>query len=575
MRKHLTLIFLCLCFLCHARNTNVLYNAVFDSLYIEGLCYKSADSADLALERFLECEKLDEKNAALSFELSKIYTAKKDSAQALSYLKKAYALDKENYFYAICLAELYDDTGDYASAIKIYEKITKRFPKKTNVLYRLARSYALNNELKKSIKVLEKLENRVGQNSKIVTKEKARLYLYINNYKKAIKTVDGLIKKYPVDADLLVFRGEIKMQTKDIEGAINDYIEALKLDINCADAQMALCGYYSEIMDTENLEFYLQLILANENIDIESKTRYIEFAVNFYRKFQNYEDIIEQVFETVIKANPESVDALLMYAEMLMSFQNVPKAIEVFHSAVLLDEKCLVCWQRLVSAKINEDAEGKIDGVKEILSQALSHFPDDPYMLFVQGGIFLDENETVRAFETLKKSLEGIDPKSKIAESIYIMMSQMHSREALLMARDGIMLFPNNLMLLNNYAYNVAICWAEVCEEKPAEELVEYRKFFDEAEKISESTVKADAINPYYLDTYAYILFLQGKYTLAKFYAEQALNYDKEANAEVFEHYGDILNAMGNKESALKYWKQAFEIEPTEKLLNKIKQNEK
>ena len=151
----------------------------------------------------------------------------------------------------------------------------------------------------------------------------------------------------------------------------------------------------------------------------------------------------------------------------------------------------------------------------------------------------------------------------------------MHSREALLMARDGIMLFPNNLMLLNNYAYNVAICWAEVCEEKPAEELVEYKKFFDEAEKISESTVKADAINPYYLDTYAYILFLQGKYTLAKFYAEQALNYDKEANAEVFEHYADILNAMGNKESALKYWKQAFEIEPTEKLLNKIKQNEK
>ena len=120
MRKHLTLIFLCLCFLCHARNTNVLYNAVFDSLYIEGLCYKSSDSTDLALERFLECEKLDTKNAALSFELSKIYTAKKDSAKALSYLKKAYSLDKENYFYAITLAEFYDDAKDYDSAIKIY-----------------------------------------------------------------------------------------------------------------------------------------------------------------------------------------------------------------------------------------------------------------------------------------------------------------------------------------------------------------------------------------------------------------------------------------------------------------------
>ena len=112
MRKYFTLIFLCLCFLCHARSTNVLYNAVFDSLYIEGLCYKTADSVDLALGRFLECEKIDTKNAALCFELSKVYLAKSDSANALLYLKKAYSLDKENYFYAINLAEFYDGARD-------------------------------------------------------------------------------------------------------------------------------------------------------------------------------------------------------------------------------------------------------------------------------------------------------------------------------------------------------------------------------------------------------------------------------------------------------------------------------
>ena len=86
-----------------------------------------------ALERFLQCDSIDSNNAALSFELSKIYTAKKDSIKALSYLKKAYQLDKENYFYAISLAEFYDDSRDYASAIKIYEKTYKRFPKKKNI----------------------------------------------------------------------------------------------------------------------------------------------------------------------------------------------------------------------------------------------------------------------------------------------------------------------------------------------------------------------------------------------------------------------------------------------------------
>ena len=571
MRKHITLIFLCLCFLCSARNTNVLYNAVFDSLYIEGLCYKSADSTDLALERFLECEKLDAKNAALSFELSKTYAAKKDSTKALSYLKKAYSLDKENYFYAIALAEFYDESKDYASAIKIYEKIYKRFPKKKNVLFLLARGYALNGEISKSIKVLDKLENRVGEN-KMISVEKSRLYIYDNKHKKAIKEIDALIKKYPIDADLYVLRGDIKKEIGEKEEAIKDYNKALQLDSNCAGAQVSLCAYYSEIVDMVNLEYYLQKILANENIDIQNKKRYIEFALNFY---QNNPEQIDEVFSTVVKANPESTEALLMYANVLQQLNNLPKAVEVLHSAVLLNEKCLTCWQELISIRLSIALDDNILNEKEIISQAISNFPDDPYLLFVKSGLLLGEGETMQAFQQLKKAAQKVNTKSKLAEQIYLLLSGMHLREAMLFAREGIMLFPENLMLLNNYAYNVAVYWEESQGKMQDEQRTEFKKFLDEAEKISEATVKADAINPYYLDTYAYILFLQEKYTLAKFYAEQALNYDKESNAEVLEHYGDILNAIGEKELAIGYWKAAYLIQETEELSNKIKQNEK
>lgn len=575
MRKHLTLIFLCLCFLCHARNTNVLYNAVFDSLYIEGLCYKSSDSTDLALERFLKCDSIDSNNAALSFELSKTYAAKKDSVKALSYLKKAYALDKENYFYALSLAEFYDDARDYASAIKIYEKISKRFPKKKNVLFLLARSYALNGQINKSINVLDKLEDRVGQN-KMISIEKSRLYLYENNHKKAIKVIDELIKKYPIDADLYVLRGDIKKDIKENEEAIKDYNKALELDANCAGAQISLCAYYSENYDMVNLEYYLKKILANENINIQDKTRYIEFALQFYQGRTNYIEIVEQVFETVIKANPESPEALVMYARVLADMKNTEKMIEVLHSAVLLNEKCQSCWQELVAAKLDMS---ELDNVNEenkmLLAQALKNFPDDPYLLFVEGTIFLSEGDVKNAFQSLKKATVKVNLKSKLAEQIYLLISGMHLREAMLFARDGIMLFPENLMLLNNYAYNVAVYWEASQNTMSTEQLSDFQKIFDEAEKISETTVKADAINPYYLDTYAYILFLQKKYTLAKFYSEQALNYDKEGNFEVLEHYGDILNAMGEKEAALGYWKAAYLIQQTESLSNKIKQNEK
>lgn len=573
MRKLITFIFLCLCFLCHARSTNVLYNAVFDSLYIEGLCYKTADSVDLALDRFLECEKIDTKNAALCFELSKVYLAKSDSANALLYLKKAYSLDKENYFYAINLAEFYDGARDYASAIKIYEKTHKRFPKKKNILFLLARCYALNGQINKSIKVLDKLENRIGQN-KMISVEKSRLYIYDNKHKKAIRVLDDLIKKYPIDADLYVLRGDIKKEIKKNEEALEDYYKALELDSNCASAQMSLCAYYSEFFNVEQIEYYVQEILANDGISFEEKTRYIEFAFKLYQNNADYVQKIENVFETVIKANPESTSALLMYAHVLNEFKNTPKMLEVLHSAVLLDEKCLNCWKELIAAVVYTD-EDDILKTKELVAQALQHFPEDAYLLFVEGSILLIEENELGAFESYKKAAENAPAQSKLSEQIYMALSGMHIPEAMMFTREGIHLYPQNLMLLNNYAYNVAVYWAMNKEYMSAEKLSEFKGILDEAEKISESTVKADAINPYYLDTYAYILFLQGKYTLARFYIEQALNYDKEGNSEVLEHYGDILIALGEKQTAVKYYEAAYLINPTQELSNKIKQYEK
>lgn len=573
MRKYITFIFLCLCFLCHARSTNVLYNTVFDSLYVEGLCYKSSDSIDIALERFLECEKIDQKNAALSFELSKVYLAKSDSVKALSYLKKAYSLDKENYFYAISLAEFYDDSRDYASAIKIYEKTYKRFPKKKNILFLLARCYALNGQINKSIKVLDKLEDRVGQN-KMISVEKSRLYIYSKKHKKAIKVIDGLIKKYPIDADLYVLRGDIKQEIKDTESAIEDYNKALEIDPHCAGAQIALCVYYSEIYDQTKVEYYLQEVLANSNIEFTEKSRFIEYAINLYQNRSNGAESICQVFETAIKANPESTEALLMYSHLLRELKNTEKMLEVLHSAVLLDEKCLNCWKELIANVIYTE-ESDVLKTKDLVGQALKHFPEDPYFLFIEGSILYSEGNELGAFQSYKKAVERAPAQSKLSEQIYLSLSGMRSPEAMMFTRDGIHLFPKNLMLLNNYAYNVAVYWSKNKEHMTTEKLSEFQAILNEAEKISESTVKADAINPYYLDTYAYILFLQGKYNLAKFYLEQALNYDKEKNYEVLEHYGDVLNALGEKDAAIGYWKAAYLLNETEELSNKINQYEK
>ena len=116
---------------------------------------------------------------------------------------------------------------------------------------------------------------------------------------------------------------------------------------------------------------------------------------------------------------------------------------------------------------------------------------------------------------------------------------------------------PQNLGVLNNYSYYLSLT----------------HKDLDRAENMSSITIKAEPTNPTYLDTYGWILFMQGAYTTAKIYLENAVKYseekEKEISAEVLEHYGDVLYMTDDKENAVIYWQKAKEKGSESKTLDK------
>ena len=101
----------------------------------------------------------------------------------------------------------------------------------------------------------------------------------------------------------------------------------------------------------------------------------------------------------------------------------------------------------------------------------------------------------------------------------------------------------SNIPVLNNYSYFLAMEGQDL----------------DKAERMSAQTVKAEPDNATYLDTYAWIFFKQGNYSLARIYLQNALDKTKEPSAELFEHYGDILFMLGEVDEAVTYWQKALE----------------
>jgi predicted negative regulator of RcsB-dependent stress response len=72
-----------------------------------------------------------------------------------------------------------------------------------------------------------------------------------------------------------------------------------------------------------------------------------------------------------------------------------------------------------------------------------------------------------------------------------------------------------------------------------------------------------------YLDTYAWVLYQQGKYEEALHYLSLALADEKSQSSAVWEHHGDVLFRLGRIKEAVESWKKAIALPNANQLLDK------
>jgi len=91
----------------------------------------------------------------------------------------------------------------------------------------------------------------------------------------------------------------------------------------------------------------------------------------------------------------------------------------------------------------------------------------------------------------------------------------------------------DNIGCLNNYAYYLS----------------ERGEQLQKAEEMSYKTIKAEPKNSTYLDTYAWILYMEERYAEAQIYIEQALqNMDKNVDNSVILEHAEKIKLKNKKE---------------------------
>ena len=535
----------------------------FDSLFIESFRQKNVDNLLMATNMMLKCYNINPESPAVCYGLGELYILGGNDEGALYFLRKATKLDPDNYHYLATLAHWYSKHKETSQAIDAYEKILEKFPEREDAFFDLSLLYSGSGQYRKAIEVINKMEKRMGM-SRNFTMEKARLHLQMNDRRGALAEMDALIRRYPQDAMLWVYKGDIEMLYNRTASALNFYNKSMEISPENGYALVALYEYCNKANDPKQMEDYLQRVFKAKDIEFENKMQFLQGAINFYSQPPQVRlDQIEQLFLSMIEAEPENPMAHFIYADMLMHLKRNEEAKEELRTATYLDPECSDCWWNLFKITYEEHDS---TGMHQILKDAMDAVPESPEFHYFSGVLAMEEHRDSAAYYFLKKAESYMDgnTQKEMAFICYKFLSSLELRlnndklACMNYLQKALSMNPKDAGVLNDYAYYMALDNLEL----------------ERAEKMSAQAVEQDPLNASFLDTYAYILMKRKQYHNAFFYIQRAVEYDKETpkNPEITEHFGDILYFLGSQEDAMRCWWQSLnDGNESETLKRKIK----
>jgi len=533
----------------------------FDYYFYEGLKQKDNQQYDQAIETFRMCLAIDSLDAGVQSEIGMMYGAIGFGDKALQCLEKAVQIDPSNWWYSVQLISMYSDLKNWKRAIEVATDLQKQYPNKDEVYSMLATFYKETKEYDKAIAAYDRLESLTGINE-TTSFEKFQLYILSNKPQKGVAEIDKLANKYPTESRYKVLRGDIFMQQKMPEKAFEIYQDVLKEDPQNAYVYVSLSEYYKATNQPDKAMESIVSALKTEQLDVDKKVsilgQYVEQLVQDSTKFGE----TESLFKLLLDRYPLEEKVHGYYAMFLQYQKRNAEAVSELETMVNINPKNDQTWMRLI--QINT-LDKNFNQLLVVTKRAIENLPKLPVWYFYRGIAQYQLADYKGALMSYKTGLplitaEQASLKSDFYAQIGDIYYKLQQKDSAFTAYDkSLASNPQNNMVMNNYAYYLSLEKADL----------------KKAERMSAKTVELEPKNSTYLDTYAWILYQEANYSLAKFYIERAIdNLTKEEDpGVVLEHYGDILWMSGadNEVKALETWQKSYDAgNKTEELKLKI-----
>ncbi len=524
----------------------------FEFLFIEGLKQKKLGKLQAAVSLFSRCLEIDPNSAVAMYELAGLHFANKDLTSAALLLEKAIEIiekspdkNEDHKWYRHMYVQVLHQRKQYTEAAKILQQLHETDPENLEYLYQLGMTHMAAKQYEQAINAYNKLEEKTGLNEQISV-AKRQVYSAWEKPEMAVAEINKLIESNPEEPQYYGLLAELYQDQGDMDNAFANYQKILEIDPDNGFVHFSFASFYVEKGDKEKAFEHIEKAFASKELDADTKIQYYMIQTANPESSDWDQNQIETLLNILYRTHPDDNRMYTMFAEYLIRQGKQLEARQYLRKYLETDQSNFVIWQQMIflSNDLLDFESVYIDTKK-----AIELFPNQSVLYALNSVACIQLEKNQEALDILAEGEPYLldNQHMKIQFELYKAEAnyKLGNVEQAFKAFDQVVeMDPDNYMAMNNYAYYLSLRGENL----------------DKAERLSGKVVQENPDNPTYLDTYAWVLFKRKDYQLAKFYIESAINKGGESNAVLIEHYGDILYKLGEKERAIKKWKEALEL---------------
>ena len=518
----------------------------YNAFFLEAICERAKGNSDAAFDLLRHCVEIDSTKSEAYYYLSQYYGALKQKDKAIACIEKAAALEPSNSTYQETLANAYINLHQYDKAAAVLESLYDKHRDRDDVLGVLIQLYEEQHEYESAIKTLTLLETVEGKSERL-SYAKSNFYTQLGDKKAAIAEMKHLADQYPNDQNYRGLYANALFVNGQKKKALEIYDDILRIEPDNRNALMALLAYEKDEGDPDKADALTEKVLLSKNITSQDRILLMRQEIGQSEQEGGDSTRVLYLFRKMLDQPQMDADIAILCA----TYMNLKQMPNDTISGVL--EQVLKVAPDNAAARLQLVSyawqANDMNRIISLCQDARQYNPDEMAFYYYQGIAYYREGQLDQALNAFHNGIGVITQQSDpdIVSDFYAVMGDIlhqkgNDKEAFAAYDSCLVWKDDNYGCLNNYAYYLS--------EKGIQ--------LDKAERMSYRVIKAEPKNATYLDTYAWILFKQGRYTEAKIYIDQTLQCDSDTSAVLLEHAGDIYYFAGEKERAVDFWQQAL-----------------